>query len=190
MIIHRIVLDSDGTLCDMVTAAAKWLGTWSAAKIKQFYARYPRGDYKMAQAFGMTTAACWKQLDCPEFWATVRPYPHAHEFVNQVLRITNKRYVSVAIATQATWNPMTLGPKAQGLAAFGLPVYVVWNGKKGFLDDGRTLLVDDCAANCDAWSGPSIEVPQLWNSRYAEVQDPLNPRYDLVLNEIREELER
>jgi hypothetical protein len=190
MKVHRIILDGDGVLADMVTAAIKWLGSWNDAKIQRFYARYPRGDYNMAGAFGLTKEVCWSQLDTPRFWATVEPYAGAQEFVNQVLRVANKRYVSVAIATQATWNPLTLGTKAQGLAVFGLPTYVIWNGKKDFLDDGRTLLVDDCADNCDKWTGPVVEFPQVWNRRHKEVKDPLKPVYDVVLHEIIKELER
>lgn len=195
----KIALDADGVLVDFVSAAYASLygrGRFDSSveyakySIRQevFYKNYPRGDYNMHNALGCSKESCWDKLDTVRFWSTVAPYEGAHTFVNQVLRIATRRFASVFIVTKATRNPSTLGPKAAGLASFGLPVYVVWSGDKSPFDDGRTLLVDDSEENCNNWTGPVIEFPQLWNSRHKEVEDPLRPRYDIVLSEIRKEL--
>jgi hypothetical protein len=191
----KIALDADGVLMDFVTAAYSYTAEklvpgehCSPKTIEWFYQDYPRGSYDMHAALGLSKQACWDLLDTVAFWKTVQPYSGAHEFVNQVLRLATRKFASVFLVTKTTRNPVTAGAKAEGLAQFGLPVYVVWAGDKSPFDDGRTLLIDDCEENCNDWCGPVIEFPQLWNPRHSVVQDPLSPRYDVVLSEIRKEL--
>ncbi len=189
MILTRIVLDSDGVLMDMHAAAhAAGQKKWGyQGSLETWYANYPKGSYRLHDAFNVPAKDCWELFDTPEFWGTVKAYPGAAEFVNAVLRLGNVHRVQVVIATQATADPATTGPKMQGIAnAFHMPTYCIWGGKKDPLDDGHSVLVDDCPDNLDRWSGPTIEFPQLWNQRHALVEDPSRPRYKLVLEELKE----
>jgi hypothetical protein len=189
--IAKIALDADGVLMDLVSAVFYWFRPEAKAEDERaFYDSYPKGSYEISAALGMTYSKCWFTLDCPAFWKTVAPYDDAHKFVNAVLRVANEKYVKVILVTRMTRSPETASAKLQALSAFGLPTYLVWNGSKEPFDDCKTLLVDDCDGNIDAWVGPSILFPQIINSAWRDAGEPRKPCYDKVLEKIREHLKR
>ena len=188
MITTRIVIDADGVLMDMCSAAFYEMREQGKLDpeltIDAWYDKYPKGDYNLHRAFSITHKDCWAVLDTPKFWKSVKPYIGAIDFANEVLRIGNRIGAQVMIATQATKSPQTVGPKMEGLACFDLPTYCIWQGRKDPLGDQYSLLIDDYQLNLDRWVGTTLEFPQLWNSRYKLLGGSYRPQYDLVLEEL------
>ena len=183
--IKRVALDADGVLMDFVSAAFYWFNpTAKAEDERAYFAQYEKGQYELSKTLGMSREECWKSLDTPEFWTTVLPYSWAEQFVNAVLRVTNRTRVSVVIVTRMTNDPGTASAKLQGLRRFELPTYLVWNGTKEPFDDENTLLIDDCDQNVFDWGGPSILFPQFWNSSWSDAGEPRAPCYDKVLERL------
>lgn len=162
----KIFLDLDGVVTDFVTDAMRYNG------VEDFIYPVECGwDVVMAcnrlrDKKGLPllkTSEFWDTLDCLFFWADLKPYPGALDFVERV-----SKYGELYIATSPTESPLSSWGKHMWINKH-LPEYsrrFFIGPQKHLLADRDSVLIDDSDSNCKKFEeagGTSILVPRPWN---------------------------
>lgn len=179
----RILLDMDGVLTDLVSAAFRLHDI-------PLDRGYPMGTYDIMEAaqrikpeFNLSPRDFWDAMD-HGFWAGMLAYSGYLTIVNKAVEAVG--YENVFIATSPTLAPDSASGKVEWIQNFmpwQLHRQYFITPRKYVLASKDTLLVDDSDDNCSKFKeggGSAVLVPRPWNSRAAASAISL----EVVLKEI------
>ena len=158
-----INLDMDGTICDMVGAAAARWGRPDFA--------HPVGKVRLAEALGLDERTFWSRLNDHAFWSTL---PKT-EICDDLL-LTAQALVgidNVWVCSTPTLSPFSASGKVAWVQAHyaGLDRQYHLTTEKWRCAAPGDVLVDDDEKHEAKWvarGGHFVLVPRPWNRRHAE----------------------
>lgn len=155
-----ILLDMDGVLADWCGAVCELFGF--------DLADWPRGEYRVELALGISTEKLWRRLDeTGDFWWRLRPYPWAAEMVATLK--------PAAVLSKPSKNPACWSGKAEWMRRHFPDVPLILCCDKALLAQPGRLLIDDYPRNCEAWraaGGSVLLFPRPWNDAACWQDDP------------------
>lgn len=151
----QIMIDMDGVLVDFIKGVEKLFNIELNP--------YPcPGKFDFFTHLGISDKEHWEQLD-DAFYSSLEWTEEGKE----ILEIC-KYYVGVeniCILTSATLHPGCLAGKLCWIQREipELSRQYLMGPRKQFASNSNRILIDDADFNIDAWDGPAILVPRVWN---------------------------
>jgi hypothetical protein len=182
--IDHVLLDMDGVMCDMVSAAIRVHGR----DVEETLRTWPPGLYDIVEVLNLSGKnrkqqenLFWEGLSGYDFWADLEPYPWMGELWRECRKVGRVTVVStptldpMCAAGKLMWLDKHFGRRNKPFRDF------VLTPDKSLLADPTRVLIDDSEDHCDAYiralpgpsSCPYILFPQKWNRNHGFAADPM-----------------
>lgn len=160
-------LDMDGVVCNFHWGACMAHGRDPEATMRN----WPKGEYSMETAFGMTSEEFWGKCRDYSFWRNMPLLPGAVRLYD---KLTTK--FEVVFVSMVTGGGECPAAKVDWLQYyFGRDVrYCMLHCSKGYMNPSQALLIDDYEKNIDQFGGTGLLYPAVWNSKH-ELAGRLTP---------------
>jgi len=162
--IDMIVLDVHGTLNEMIEGFIKWYELPDDS-----IAKWPRGVYDLRKAVGrgFVMDEAHPEFLGVSFWAKLAPTYEWTLFTElrphvPIMLCSRDLDAHCATGTFIWANKWMQGVPIVFTGGKLKAEHIIPNG-----DKSRILLVDDSDEEINAWSGPTLLVPKVWNSAHA-----------------------
>lgn len=189
--IHTVYVDMDGVLANFLWGALK------AHDRLDLYENWPKGQWNISTALGVTEDAFWAKIDerKEQFWASLPKTAACDVLLTSLYRWASNpdRPANIAIATAPSLSPYAAAGKTMWLQHHygrGFRDFVITPDKE-LLGQPGAVLLDDCEPNISKFSrkkGFGILVPSVTNAHGFDMMPENVPDVIAVLNQAAEEI--